>query len=82
MSELKELNLPDIREAIYATSGRLSAAEKYIEMLKQGRTKKSVELLKMVGVDLESQEPYQKAFDFYKENIEELEKIVNNSKHE
>ena len=34
MSELKELNLPDIREAIYATSGRLSAAEKYIEMLK------------------------------------------------
>lgn len=56
--------------------------DRYIEMLKQGRTKKSVELLKMVGVDLESQEPYQKAFDFYKENIEELEKIVNNSKHE
>lgn len=50
--------------------------DKYIEMLKQGRTKKSVDLLKMVGVDLESKEPYQKAFDFYKENIEELEKIV------
>ena len=51
--------------------------EKYIEMLKQGKTKKSVELLKMVDVDLESKEPYQKAFEYYKENIEELEKILD-----
>lgn len=51
--------------------------DKYIEMLKQGQTKKSVDLLKMVEVDLESKEPYQKAFEYYKENIDELEKIIN-----
>jgi len=45
-------------------------------MLKQGRIKKSVDLLKMVNVDLESKEPYQKAFEFYEENIEELEKLI------
>lgn len=53
--------------------------DKYIEMLKQGRTKKSVELLKMVGVDLESKKPYEEAFEFYKENIERLEALVENS---
>ena len=50
--------------------------DKYIEMLKQGGTKKSVELLKMVDVDLESKKPYEDAFAYYKENIEELEKII------
>lgn len=53
--------------------------DKYIEMLKQGRTKKSVDLLKMVDVDLESKEPYQAAFEFYKENIDKLEEIIENN---
>lgn len=50
--------------------------EKYKEMLKQGRTKKSVELLKMVDVDLESKKPYEDAINFYKKNIEELKEIL------
>lgn len=45
-------------------------------MLKQGRTKKSVELLKMVDVDLESKKPYEDAINFYKKNIEELKEIL------
>ena len=35
--------------------------EKYIDMLKQGCTKKSVELLKMVDVDLEDSKTYENA---------------------
>lgn len=54
--------------------------DKYIDMLKQGGTKKSVELLKMVGVDLESTNPYEMAFEFYKENIEELKKLIDKMK--
>lgn len=50
--------------------------QKYIDMLKQGCTKKSVELLKMVDVDLESKKPYEEAFEFFKENLEKLEKIL------
>lgn len=50
--------------------------DKYINMLKQGCTKKSVDLLKMVDVDLESKKPYQDAFEFYKQNLEELKKIL------
>lgn len=50
--------------------------EKYVEMLKQGCTKKSVELLKMVDVDLESKKPYEEAFEFFEENLEELENLI------
>jgi oligoendopeptidase F len=50
--------------------------EKYIDMLKQGCTKKSVDLLKMVDVDLESIDTYKGAIDFYDELINELEEIV------
>ena len=50
--------------------------EKYKEMIKQGRTKKSVELLKMVDVDLESKKPYEDAINFYKKNIEELKELL------
>jgi len=50
--------------------------EKYIEMLKQGCLKKSVELLKMVDVDLESNNPYDDAIQFYNEKIDELQKLV------
>ena len=49
--------------------------EKYIEMLKQGCTKKSVELLKMVDVDLENIDTYKCAIKFYKEMTETMEEL-------
>ena len=49
--------------------------EKYIEMLKQGCTKKSINLLKIVNVDLESTDTYKTAIDFYNEKIDELEEL-------
>lgn len=48
---------------------------KYIEMLKQGCSKKSIELLKMVDVDLESKETYLNIIKFYKEKIDELKSL-------
>lgn len=50
--------------------------EKYIEMLKQGGSKKSLELLKMVEIDLEKSKPYEDAILFYQTKIEELKKIL------
>ncbi len=49
---------------------------KYIEMLKQGCSKKSIELLKMVDVDLESKETYKNTIDFYKEKVKQLEDLL------
>ena len=49
--------------------------DKYINMLKQGCSKKSIELLKMVDVDLESKETYLNTIKFYNEKIEELKGI-------
>ena len=45
-------------------------------MLKQGCTKKSIDLLKMVDVDLENESTYERAIEFYEENIEELKKLI------
>lgn len=50
--------------------------KKYIEMLKQGCSKKSIELLKMVDVDLESKETYINTINFYKEKVKELEELI------
>lgn len=50
--------------------------EKYIEMLKQGCAKKSIDLLKMVDVDLESKDTYKRAIDFYNQKINELNEIL------
>ena len=50
--------------------------ERYINMLKQGCVKKSIDLLKMVDVDLEKNEVYEKAINFYVEKIKELEEII------
>lgn len=49
---------------------------RYIEMLKQGCSKKSIDLLKMVDVDLESEAVYQAAIDFYQEKMKELEELI------
>ena len=50
--------------------------DRYINMLKQGCSKKSIELLKMVDVDLESVDTYNNTIKFYNEKIEELKGIV------
>lgn len=50
--------------------------EKYINMLSQGCTKKSVELLKMVDVDLEDSNTYSIMTQFYKNKIEELKSLI------
>lgn len=50
--------------------------KKYINILKQGRSKKSIDLLKMVDVDLETKEVYEEAINFYNEKIKELEKLI------
>ena len=50
--------------------------EKYINMLKQGCTKKAVELLKMVDVDLENINTYEGAIDFYNKLILELKDLI------
>ena len=45
-------------------------------MLKQGCTKKAVELLKMVDVDLENINTYEGAIDFYNKLIGELKDLI------
>ena len=49
--------------------------EKYINMLSQGCTKKSIDLLKMVGVDLEDIQTYKITTQFYKDKIDELKNL-------
>ena len=44
-------------------------------MLKQGCSKKSIDLLKMVDVDLEDEHVYKQAINFYERKIEELEQL-------
>jgi oligoendopeptidase F len=50
--------------------------KRYLEMLKQGCSRKSIDLLKMVDVDLESPETYQLTIDFYQKKIEELKNCL------
>lgn len=49
---------------------------KYIEMLKQGCSKKSIDLLKMVDVDLENKDTYKVTIDYYKDKMKELGEII------
>ena len=50
--------------------------EKYINMLKQGCSKKSIDLLKMVDVDLESKETYKTTIEFYNQKINEIKSLL------
>lgn len=50
--------------------------EKYIEMLKQGCSKKSIDLLKMVDVDLENKDTYKNTIEFYNKKINELKELL------
>ena len=57
-------------------SGEPGYVEKYKEMLKLGRTKDSISLLKMVDVDLESEETYKEAFRYYEKSLNKLEELL------
>ena len=50
--------------------------EKYISMLKQGRMKKSIDLLKMVDVDLESYDTYYRTAKYYEQKIADLKALL------
>ena len=71
-----------ITSAIVIASNILSKKEgyvkKYIEMLSKGGSIGSLELLKMVDVDLEKEETYEKAFEYFRKNLEELKKLTHN----
>jgi oligoendopeptidase F len=57
--------------------GKEGYVEKYIEMLKKGGSIGSLDLLKEVDVDLEKEETYEKAFDYFRKNLEELKKLIS-----
>lgn len=59
-------------------SGEKGYVEKYINMLSQGGSKDSLSLLRMVDVDLEKEETYEIAFDYFRKNLKELKNITNN----
>ena len=50
--------------------------EKYLEMLSLGGAKDSLELLKMVDVDLEKEDVINNAFIYFEEKINELEELL------
>ena len=50
--------------------------DKYLKMLSMGATKKSVDLLKMVDVDLENPLTYRETAEFFNNKIEKLKKII------
>ena len=51
--------------------------EKYIDMLSKGGSMGSLDLLKLVDVDLEKEETYEIAFEYFRKNLEELKKLLN-----
>lgn len=64
----------DIASRILA--GEEGLVEKYINMLKMGGSKKSLDILKTVGIDLEDSRTYENALEFYKKDIEKLEELI------
>ncbi len=56
-------------------SGEAGYIDKYINMLSQGGSKGSLELLRSVDVDLEKEETYEIAFDYFNKRLKQLEEI-------
>ncbi len=56
--------------------GKEGYVERYINMLKQGGSMDSLSLLRMVDVDLEKPETYEKAFSYFRRNLEELKGLT------
>lgn len=50
--------------------------EKYIKFLKNGTAKPAVEILKEIGVDLTTDEPFETAFKFMREQLDEYKKLT------
>ena len=44
---------------------------------KDFKTEESLDLLRLVDVDLEKEETYEKAFDYYRDNLRKLEELLN-----
>ena len=57
-------------------SGEEGYVSRYKEMLKQGRSKSSIELLKMVDVDLENEETYKDAFRYYEDLLKNFKELL------
>lgn len=53
-----------------------AAANNYIEFLKTGESDYPIELLKIAGVDMSSQEPIEKAMEAFNALLDEFEKLV------
>ena len=56
--------------------GEEGYVERYINMLSQGGAKDSLTLLRMVDVDLEKSETYEKAFKYFENNLNELKSLI------
>ena len=50
--------------------------KKYIEFLKNGTNKPAVEILKEIGIDLTTDEPFDTAFKFVREQLDEYKEII------
>ena len=59
-------------------SGKEGYVEKYINMLSKGGSIGSLDLLKLVDVDLEQEETYENAFEYFRKNLEELKRLTEN----
>ena len=57
-------------------AGEEGYVERYINMLSQGGAKDSLTLLRMVDVDLEKTETYEKAFKYFENNLNELKSLI------
>ena len=57
-------------------AGEENAAENYIEFLKSGGSKYSMDLFKLAGVDMSSPEPVNKAFKEMSDIVDQLEALV------
>ncbi len=58
-------------------AGKEGYVEKYIDMLSKGGSLGSLDLLRLVDVDLENEETYEKAFVYFRKNLEQLENLLN-----
>ena len=59
--------------------GEKGLVEKYINMLKMGGSKKSLEILKTVGIDLEDSKTYKNVIKFYENDIKQLAELWGRS---
>ena len=56
--------------------GEAGAAENYLEFLKAGGSRYTMELFKLAGTDMASPAPVEKAFEELKANIDRLETLI------